>query len=328
MDAAMRRSDIRCLTIRPTWVQWEGNYERNLGPVLRDPEGERRASACGPTSTSTTSPTRCGSPPSPSSTPTRSSTSPRPDNSANRPLAELDPPPPRRRDRDPRAAPPPRRLRAVDREGASGCSATPRRAPGATTSTEDGTLLDAAARAPRARRHRRPARARGRLGGRRRDRSAGPRPAGARWDRRARPRRPRPGRASRPRAARATSDSSFSRCSVSSARDGLVALLDDPLDLLVDQPLRVRRDLGRAGQQRAARLGGQHGDRADRLAHPPAAHHRAGDPGQLLDVGLRAGGDRPVDELLRDAAAERDLDLRRAGSPPRSWPCRARAPRA
>ena len=38
MDAAMRRSDIRCLTIRPTWVQWEGNYERNLGPVLRDPE--------------------------------------------------------------------------------------------------------------------------------------------------------------------------------------------------------------------------------------------------------------------------------------------------
>ena len=39
MDAAMRRSDIRCLTIRPTWVQWEGNYDRNLGPVLRDPEG-------------------------------------------------------------------------------------------------------------------------------------------------------------------------------------------------------------------------------------------------------------------------------------------------
>ena len=25
MDAAMRRSDIRCLTIRPSWVQWEGN---------------------------------------------------------------------------------------------------------------------------------------------------------------------------------------------------------------------------------------------------------------------------------------------------------------
>ena len=78
MDAAMRRSDIRCLTIRPSWVQWEGNYAHNLGPALRDPEGTRRARACGPTSTSTTSPTRCASPPSPTSTPTRSSTSPRP----------------------------------------------------------------------------------------------------------------------------------------------------------------------------------------------------------------------------------------------------------
>jgi UDP-glucose 4-epimerase len=38
MDAAMRRSDIRCLTIRPSWVQWEGNYDHNLGPGLRDPE--------------------------------------------------------------------------------------------------------------------------------------------------------------------------------------------------------------------------------------------------------------------------------------------------
>jgi nucleoside-diphosphate-sugar epimerase len=39
MDAAMRRSDIRALTIRPSWVQWEGNYAGNLGPALRDPEG-------------------------------------------------------------------------------------------------------------------------------------------------------------------------------------------------------------------------------------------------------------------------------------------------
>jgi UDP-glucose 4-epimerase len=37
MDAAVRRSDLRCLSIRPTWVQWEGNYERNLGPSVRDP---------------------------------------------------------------------------------------------------------------------------------------------------------------------------------------------------------------------------------------------------------------------------------------------------
>src|SRR5262245_52944186 len=38
MDAAVRRSDIRCISIRPSWVQWEGNYERNLGPFLRDPD--------------------------------------------------------------------------------------------------------------------------------------------------------------------------------------------------------------------------------------------------------------------------------------------------
>jgi nucleoside-diphosphate-sugar epimerase len=38
MDAAVRRSEIRCISIRPSWVQWEGNYERNLGPVLRDPD--------------------------------------------------------------------------------------------------------------------------------------------------------------------------------------------------------------------------------------------------------------------------------------------------
>jgi UDP-glucose 4-epimerase len=37
MDAAVRRSDLRCISIRPTWVQWEGNYEQNLGPALRDP---------------------------------------------------------------------------------------------------------------------------------------------------------------------------------------------------------------------------------------------------------------------------------------------------
>jgi UDP-glucose 4-epimerase len=44
MDAAMRRSDIRCVTIRPSWVQWEGNYAHNLGPVLRDPEAAPSAS--------------------------------------------------------------------------------------------------------------------------------------------------------------------------------------------------------------------------------------------------------------------------------------------
>ena len=37
MDAAIRRSDIRCITIRPSWVQWEGNYAHNLGQALRAP---------------------------------------------------------------------------------------------------------------------------------------------------------------------------------------------------------------------------------------------------------------------------------------------------
>ena len=36
MDGAVRRSDIRCISIRPCWVQHEGNYERNLGPQVRD----------------------------------------------------------------------------------------------------------------------------------------------------------------------------------------------------------------------------------------------------------------------------------------------------
>ncbi len=36
MDAAVRRSDIRCVSIRPCWVQHEGNYERNLGPWVTE----------------------------------------------------------------------------------------------------------------------------------------------------------------------------------------------------------------------------------------------------------------------------------------------------
>jgi UDP-glucose 4-epimerase len=36
-DRAIERSDIRCTSIRPCWVQDEGSYERNLGPIIRDP---------------------------------------------------------------------------------------------------------------------------------------------------------------------------------------------------------------------------------------------------------------------------------------------------
>jgi UDP-glucose 4-epimerase len=36
MTAAVERSDIRAISIRPSWVQNEGSYERNLGPQVRD----------------------------------------------------------------------------------------------------------------------------------------------------------------------------------------------------------------------------------------------------------------------------------------------------
>lgn len=38
MDAAVRRSDIRCISIRPSWVQTPDNYERNLGPLIGNPQ--------------------------------------------------------------------------------------------------------------------------------------------------------------------------------------------------------------------------------------------------------------------------------------------------
>ena len=37
MDAAVGRSGLRCISLRPSWVQTEENYERNLGPQVRDP---------------------------------------------------------------------------------------------------------------------------------------------------------------------------------------------------------------------------------------------------------------------------------------------------
>jgi nucleoside-diphosphate-sugar epimerase len=35
-DAAVRRSELRCISLRPTWVQNEHTYHRNLGPFLAD----------------------------------------------------------------------------------------------------------------------------------------------------------------------------------------------------------------------------------------------------------------------------------------------------
>src|SRR4051812_10941564 len=44
MDAATRRSDLTGVSIRPSWVQWEGNYSHNLSPSLHDPENTPSAS--------------------------------------------------------------------------------------------------------------------------------------------------------------------------------------------------------------------------------------------------------------------------------------------
>jgi nucleoside-diphosphate-sugar epimerase len=44
MDAAVQRSDIACVSIRPTWVQWEGNVERNVGPIVRARGSDKSAS--------------------------------------------------------------------------------------------------------------------------------------------------------------------------------------------------------------------------------------------------------------------------------------------
>jgi UDP-glucose 4-epimerase len=36
-EAAVQRSDLTAISIRPSWVQHRGNYERNLGPMVREP---------------------------------------------------------------------------------------------------------------------------------------------------------------------------------------------------------------------------------------------------------------------------------------------------
>ena len=36
MDAAVQRSDMKCISLRPSWVQNEEIYEQNLGPQVRD----------------------------------------------------------------------------------------------------------------------------------------------------------------------------------------------------------------------------------------------------------------------------------------------------
>jgi UDP-glucose 4-epimerase len=41
MDGATRRSDITGVSIRPSWVQWEGNYAQNVGAWIREPSASQ-----------------------------------------------------------------------------------------------------------------------------------------------------------------------------------------------------------------------------------------------------------------------------------------------
>ena len=38
MDAVVRRSDVRCISLRPSWAQRRGDYPSNLGSGIRDPK--------------------------------------------------------------------------------------------------------------------------------------------------------------------------------------------------------------------------------------------------------------------------------------------------
>jgi nucleoside-diphosphate-sugar epimerase len=44
MDSSVARSDLTGVSIRPTWIQWEGNIERNVGPIVRARGTDKSAS--------------------------------------------------------------------------------------------------------------------------------------------------------------------------------------------------------------------------------------------------------------------------------------------
>jgi len=44
MDSCVQRSDVTGASIRPTWIQWEGNIERNVGPIVRARGADKSAS--------------------------------------------------------------------------------------------------------------------------------------------------------------------------------------------------------------------------------------------------------------------------------------------
>ena len=110
-----------------------GQLRAQPRPDAARPRRPSRARAAGPTSTSTTSPTRCGWPPSPTSPGHEVFYIASPDNRANRPLEELV----RRHygdgDRARASSTAPGRVRHLDREGRAPARLRARRARGATT---------------------------------------------------------------------------------------------------------------------------------------------------------------------------------------------------
>jgi UDP-glucose 4-epimerase len=44
MDAAVARTGMTAVSVRPTWIQWEGNIERNVGPIVRARGEDKSAS--------------------------------------------------------------------------------------------------------------------------------------------------------------------------------------------------------------------------------------------------------------------------------------------
>ena len=115
MDGAIRRSDLTGISIRPSWVQWEGNYAGNLGPALRDPENSPSASLWAYIDAYDLADAMVLA--ATSDTPGHEVIYiASPDNHANRPLRRAGPPPPRRRDRAARDRPR-GRVGHLDRQG-------------------------------------------------------------------------------------------------------------------------------------------------------------------------------------------------------------------
>jgi NAD(P)-dependent dehydrogenase (short-subunit alcohol dehydrogenase family) len=135
MDAAVRRSDVRCISVRPSWVQWEGNIERNLGPIVSGADDGPSAGfwsyvdlydsprCCASRLSPSCRATRSSTPPSPTTRPARRSPTSCAATTATRSSCVNSTAP------TPRASPRPR---------PSGCWAGSRRARGATTSTTPG----------------------------------------------------------------------------------------------------------------------------------------------------------------------------------------------